>query len=206
MDRVTGRGRSKRQPAARRAAGALLLAAVLGLAACASKRSGDTTYKDPSLDLDLVQTAAVLPFVNLCSDDKAADRVRDVFSTMLQATGRVYVVPPGETAKAMLRTQTGRNEEPSTEVIMAVGKAVKAEVVITGVLREYGLVRSGNSQANAIALSIKLYESEGGKLIWSGSTSEGGVTMGDRFLGGGGEPMEKVTEEAVETILDQMFP
>jgi phosphoribosyl-ATP pyrophosphohydrolase len=30
--------------------------------------------------------------------------------------------------------------------------------------------------------------------------------MGDRFLGGGGEPMEKVTEEAVETILDQMFP
>jgi hypothetical protein len=184
---------------------ALIAGLIFGGAGCLGKRGAGNVYQDPAIDLDLVQSAAVLPFVNLTNEDKAGDRVRDVFSTMLQATGRVYVVPPGEVAKALSRTQSPRGEEPTTDTVTAIGKAVQSEVVITGALLEYGAVRSGNSQANVIAMNVKMYESENGKLIWSGSTTAGGITAGDRFFGGGGEPMEIVTEKGIRDLLGKMF-
>ena len=36
-------------------------------------------YRDPNMDFGSVQKVAVLPFANLTKDEKAADRVRDVF-------------------------------------------------------------------------------------------------------------------------------
>jgi hypothetical protein len=185
----------------------VLVAVVLVGAAvgCGTTRGLNSTYKDPEIDLSLVQTVAVMPFANLTSDDKAGERVRDVFSTMLQATGAVYVVPPGEVAKALGRSKVARTDEPSPEEVTAVGSAVKADVVITGVVREYGQVRSGNSTANAIAISVKIFATESGKVVWSGSSTAGGVTASDRFFGGGGEPMELVTEDALRDLIDQIY-
>lgn len=207
MNRNESASRTTRPRRRLRAAAALLLVAALVGAAggCGTTRGLGSTYQDPEIDLSLVQTVAVLPFANLTADDKAGERVRDVFSTMMQATGAVYVVPPGEVAKALGRTRVGRSEEPSPEEVTAVGTAVKADVVVTGVVREYGQVRSGNSTANAIALSVKIFATESGKVIWSGSSTAGGVTASDRFFGGGGEPMELVTEDALSDLIDRIF-
>jgi hypothetical protein len=58
-------------------------------------------YRDPNMDFGAIQTVAVMPFINLTRDNIAAERVRDVFMTMLQATGGVYVTPPGEVARGV---------------------------------------------------------------------------------------------------------
>jgi hypothetical protein len=207
MNRFERASRTTRRRSTVRAAGVLLLVAVLAGAAggCSTTRGLSSTYRDPEIDLSLVQTVAVLPFVNLTADDKAGERVRDVFSTMMQATGAVYVVPPGEVAKALGRTRTASGSDPSPEEITAIGSSVKADVVVTGVVREYGQVRSGNSTANTIALSVKIFATESGKVIWSGASTAGGVTASDRFFGGGGEPMELVTEDALTDLIDQIF-
>jgi hypothetical protein len=45
-----------------------------------------------------------------------------------------------------------------------------------------------------------------GKVIWTGTSTKGGVTWGARLLGtGGGEPMNTVTEQAVDDLLQQLF-
>lgn len=207
MNRFETTGRTGHQGRVVRAAvAALALGAIAVLAAgCGTTRGLNSVYKDPEIDLSLVQTVAVMPFDNLTSDDQAGERVRDVFSTMLQATGAVYVVPPGEVAKAVGRVRVAKTQEPAPEEVTAIGTAVKADVVITGVVREYGQVRSGNSTANAIAVSVKLFATESGKVIWSGSSTAGGVTASDRFFGGGGEPMELVTEDALRDLIDQIY-
>jgi TolB-like protein len=207
MNRIERASRTTRRRTTVRAAGVILVVAVLAGAAggCSTTRGLSSTYKDPEIDLSLVQTVAVLPFANLTADDKAGERVRDVFSTMMQATGAVYVVPPGEVAKAVGRARTGNANEPSPEEVTAIGSALKADVVVTGVVREYGQVRSGNSTANAIAVSVKIFATESGKVVWSGASTAGGVTASDRFFGGGGEPMELVTEDALTDLIDQIF-
>jgi len=82
---------------------------------------------------------------------------------------------------------------------------VKADTVITGTLREYGEVRSGTSSANLISLSLQMLEAQTGKVVWSASSTKGGVSTSDRLLGGGGEPMNKVTEKAIDDLIDKMF-
>jgi len=100
------RNRTSRGPVDRRIAGvALGLALVLG--ACASK-SAQVTYHDPNMDFSLVQTVAVLPFENLSGNTRAGDAVRDVFMTMLQATGSMYVLPRARSAAASIASRSVR--------------------------------------------------------------------------------------------------
>lgn len=170
-------------------------------AACAA----DDVYVEPNMDFGSIQTVAVLPLQNLSSTNEAAERVRDTFMSMLLATGAIYVVPPGEVARGMSRISRISPEGPSTEQIKQLSGILGVDGIITGVVREYGTVRSGAASANIVSISLKLTETESGMVVWSASATKGGVGMWDRLIGGGGEPMDTVTVKAVNELLDKLF-
>ena len=168
-------------------------------------KDGEATYHDPNMDFGSIQTVAVMPFVNLTGNAKAGETVRDVFMTMLQATGTLYVVPPGEVGRGISRLSLREPATPSAEDIKQLAQMVSAEVVITGVVSEYGELRSGGTAANVMTFSVRMQEAQTGKVIFSGSASDGGVSLGNRMFGGGGRPMNDVTRRAVKKLLDQLF-
>jgi len=173
------------------------------LAGCAG--GNDRTYKNLNMNFAAVQSVAVMPFANLTSDDDAAERVRDAFMGMLQATEAMYVLPPGEVKRGIARANIRSPETPTADEVKTMAKIVGVDAVITGVLREYGEVRSGQSQANLVSVSLQMLEVETGTVVWSGSSTKGGITLADRMFGGGGDPMNEVTEEAINDLLDQLF-
>ena len=179
---------------------ALLL--LLALAGCAGP---GVSHHDPLMDFGSVQTVAVLPFANLTRDEAAAERVRDTFSTMLLATEALYVLPPGEVARGIARTGMADFTRPSAEEVKKFCAITKADAVITGVVREYGEVRSGQTAANVITLSLQMLDSKTGSVVWAADTARGGISMTDRLFGGGGKPMDAVTREAVNDLLDKLF-
>lgn len=184
------------------AAGAGILAI---LPACATGRGAGSTFHDPNMDFSLIRSVAVLPFVNLTTSAKAEERVRDVFSTMLQATGAVYVLPPGEVARGVSRTGVSNPSTPTAEDVVKLAKNLEVDVVVTGTLREYGEVRSASATANVVSVSVQMMEGQTGKVIWSASSTRGGIGAGKRLFGGGGEPMNVVTTQAVDDLLDRLF-
>jgi len=163
------------------------------------------TFHDQNMDFSAIQTVAVLPFANLSGQKGVEGRVRDVFMNMLIATGGVYVQPAGEVARGIARTQVVEATAPSVEEIQKLGEVLSADAVITGVLKEYGEVRSGTASANVISLSLQLIEVQSGKVVWVGNSTKGGITAQDRLLGGGGQPMNKITEEAVSELIRLLF-
>jgi hypothetical protein len=176
------------------------LAAAL-LAGCAT----GPTYHDRAMDFGAIRTVAVLPFANLSRDNLAGERVRDTFSNLLLASEAVYVLPQGEVGRGLNRAGLAVPTAPSKDEVVALGKTLAADAIFAGVVREYGEVRSGSSSANAISVSVQMYETQTGKVIWSASSTRGGVGFWDRVLGGGGQPMDKVTEDAVNELLRQLF-
>lgn len=176
-------------------------ALVLALAAC----SHGGTYHDSEVDFGAIRTVAILPFANLSRDQQAGERVRDVFSTQLLATRAVYVVPPGEVARGLSRVGVVTASSPSVEEVQKLGAIFKADAVITGVVREYGEVRSASSTANVVSLRLQMQETATGKVVWSASSTKGGVGMAARMFGGGGAPLNDVTEEACNELLDKLF-
>jgi len=162
-------------------------------------------YRDPKMDFGSIQTIAVVPFANLTRDQVVAERVRDVFINRLLASGAVYILPVGEVARGITKLDLQNPSSPTPEDVVKLGGLLKADAVITGVVREYGEVRSGTSTANIISMSIQLIEAGTGRVVWSASSTKGGISFWNRLFGGGGQPLNKVTEEAVDALLDKLL-
>ena len=184
---------------------AVLTALVLiSLSACApSFRLG--VYHDPNFDFGAVRIVAVIPFENLTRESQAANRVRDVFMNTLLSTGTIYVLPAGEVARGMTRAGIEKTTVLSTEEVVKLGGILKADAIITGVVREYGEVRSGTASADIISLSLQMIETQTGRVVWTASSTRGGITAADRLFGGGGRPMNDITREAVIEIINKFF-
>jgi hypothetical protein len=180
----------------------VVLAALL-TAGCAKPPA--RAFHDPNMDFGSVRSVAVLPFVNLSRDQNAGDRVRDVFSTSLFASGSIYVVPAGDVARAVQAGGLTNPAAPTADDVVKLGKVLKVDAVITGVVKEYGEVRSGAAGANVVALSAQMQEVGTGKVVWAASTTQGGIGASERMFGGGGEPLNDVTQKAVDDLLDKLF-
>lgn len=174
------------------------------LQACATSYGGET-YRDSNMDFGSVKTVAVLPFVNLSKDLQASDRVRDVFTTALLASGAVYVIPTGEVARGIASTGLANIGNPSVEEAVKFCRMVKADALITGTIREYGEIRSGTATSDVISVSLQMMEGQTGKVVWTASTTQGGITFLDRLLGGGGRPLNVTTEKAVHDLINKLF-
>jgi hypothetical protein len=183
----------------------LFLVLVLSSASCASSLGQRQYYFNPNMDFRAIKTAAVMPFDNMTREQLAADRVRDVFTNMLLSSSDIYVVPPGEVSRGILITGIANPVIPSPEEVIKLAAVIKVDVIITGAVKEYGEVRSGTSSANLISVSLQMIEAATGKIIWSASTTKGGITTWDRLFGGGGEPMNDITEEAVKDIIGKIL-
>jgi hypothetical protein len=181
---------------------AAILLLILFFGGCAG---GGVRYHNPDMDFAAIRRVAVLPFANLTRDASAAERVRDVFTTMLLATHTMYVLPPGEVFRGISRAGMADPTRPSSEEAKRLAGIVSADAVITGVVREYGEVRSGQSVANMVSLSLQMMEAQTGTVVWSAESTKGGITVRDRLFGGGGEPMNKVTQDAVDDLLEKLF-
>ena len=176
---------------------------LVSLPACA----GTTTnlYRDPNMDFGTIQSIAVIPFVNLSKDSLAGERVRDVFIDSLLATGGIYAVPPGEVARGIARAEIQNPAACSSEEIVKLGGILKVQAVMTGVVREYGEIRSGSTIADSISLSLQMIETQTGRVVWTTSATRGGVTIWHRLFGGGGRPMNQITQKAVNEVIDKLF-
>lgn len=162
-------------------------------------------YRDENMDFGSVRTVAVMPFVNLSKDQLAGERVRDVFSTLLLASGALYAVPPGEVTRGVAAAGLAYATTPTPEEIIKLGKMIKVDAVITGVIREYGEVRSGTATADVISVSMQMVETQTGRIVWNASSTKGGIGMKDRLFGGGGKPLNHLTEECLNEIITKLF-
>lgn len=179
--------------------------AILSLTLLAACAGGRRTYHDGNMDFGSVKTVAVMPFENLTREQSAAERVRDVFANMLIASGTVYVLPTGEVLRGIQRTSLPSSTSPAVEEVVKLGTLLKADAVITGVLKEYGEIRSGSAASNVVSVSAQMIETATGRVVWAGSSTKGGISFGDRLFGGGGAPLNDVTEDAVDDLLRQLL-
>jgi hypothetical protein len=180
----------------------ILLSISVALCGCAAPLD---IYRDANMDFGAIRTVAVMPLANLTRESSAAERVRDVFSTALLATGAIYVIPQGEVARGINRVSVAIPSAPSTEEAIKLASVIKADAIVTGTIKEYGEVRSGSSAANVISLSMQLIEAQTGRLVWAATTTKGGIGIEDRLFGGGGEAMNTITVKAVDEILKKLF-
>ncbi|MBA4369586.1 MAG: penicillin-binding protein activator LpoB [Desulfobacterium sp.] len=162
-------------------------------------------YRDAEMDFASIHTVVVMPFGNLTTDRMASDRVREAFSNKLLSTNAVYVVPSGEVARGIAKAGVTDATIPSTEEIVKIAAIIKADALITGMVSEYGVIKSGATSANVISISLQMIDVQTRKVVWTASSTKGGISVLDRLFGGGGAPMNDVTEAAIDDVINKLF-
>jgi hypothetical protein len=108
-------------------------------------------------------------------------------------------------ARAIQQTQIVDPTAPSTEEINKITAVLQADAVFTGAVREYGEVRSGTTAANVISVSMEMFEARSQKVVWVASSTRGGISLADRLLGSGGQPMNEVTQAAIDDLVNKLL-
>jgi hypothetical protein len=178
---------------------------LLLLGAATTGCSPGRRFHDSNMDFGSVKTVAILPFQNLSRENTAGEQVRDTLFAALLATKAVYVLPPGEVSRAISRVGMANPAAPTVEEATRLGALLKVDALLTGVVREFGEVRSAGGTAPVVSVSAQMIEASSGKVVWSGTSTRGGLSLTDRLLGAGGRATNPVTEAAVDDLLDQLF-
>ena len=183
----------------------LVVTSLIVLSLGCAPGSSLTYYHDPNMDFAAIRSVAIMPFENLTREPNAGERVRDVFANSLLSTGAVYVIPLGEVSRGIARAGILNPTVPSMEELGKFAGIIRVDAVITGTVTEYGQVRSGNASANIISMNVQMIEVQALRIVWTASATAGGISIWDRLLGAGGEPMNDVTMKAVTDVLDKLF-
>ena len=183
----------------------LVVTSLIVLSLGCAPGSSLTYYHDPNMDFAAIRSVAIMPFENLSREPNAGARVRDVFANSLLSTGAVYVIPLGEVSRGIARAGILNPTVPSMEELGKFAGIIRVDAVITGTVTEYGQVRSGNASANIISMNVQMIEVQALRIVWTASATAGGISIWDRLLGAGGEPMNDVTMKAVTDVLDKLF-
>jgi hypothetical protein len=175
---------------------------LFSLAGCGGKAG---VYHDPNMDFGSIHSVAILPIASLQGGAPAAEMFRDDLENSLLATGAVYVLPSGEVGRGIMMSNMHDPASPTTDEIKKFCSMEKVNAVITGVIKEYGQVRSGGATSNVISVSLQMMEGQTGRVVWSANASLGGITILDRLFGGGASPMNNITQKAVNDLIKKLF-
>ncbi len=181
----------------------LVLAAALGLAGCGGTMKA-TKFTNPKFNFAFVQRVAVLPFDNLSNDRQAGDRATRLTITELLATGAADVVEPGEVQAALIQivgANVVRGVSPSTEQVIALGKALNVQAVLLGSVSQSENLHSGAVPIPVVTIDMHLVETETGATVWATTQSAKGGSFSARVLGTGGEAIAETTRKCVQDAL-----
>ena len=177
-----------------------VLALMLALSACAMKT---TKYTNPDFNFGFVERIAIIPLENLAQDNEAGVRATRLLATELLASGAVDVVEPGEVTAALNRLPGGV-DQPATEQIISLGKALNVQALILGTVAQSETTFSGRVSVPVVTIDLRMVEVETGTAVWAATQSERGSTGSARWLGTAGEPLSETTRRCARALVGQL--
>ncbi len=159
-----------------------------------------TSFINTDYNFAFLERVAVLPLLNLSEDRQAGSRATRILITELLSTGAVDVVEPGETLAALNRITSG-DPTPTTEQIIALGKALNVQAVLQGSVAQSGTSRAGTVMIPVVTLDVHMLETESGQAIWAVTHTEKGGAAGAAILGTGSEPISQTTRRCARRLI-----
>lgn len=155
--------------------GSWLLLIIAGLTlSCGSGR----LYVNDEADFGFYSRVGVVPLSNLTANNKASEKVTSSFVTELLLLNTVSVANMGDLEKVLVTAgwqgPATDFEDLTSEQIKAVGEQAQVEGLFVGAVKDFNMVRSGQSEFPLVAVLIRFVDCQTGRVVWSYETSKKG--------------------------------
>jgi len=189
-----------------RSAAVLWVAASLCMLTLSGCASGPTTsFVNENVSFGYIQKIAVLPFENHTQTSFAEERIRDIVTTEVLSTGLFDVVEKGDLER-FLREEMVVREHYSLDQATAkrLVPRLNAQAYLAGSIDDFSEMRNGPYSYPMVAVTLRLVDSESGKIIWQASGHESGYKTVDRLFGLASDDANQVSFKLVRRLLDTL--
>ena len=155
----------------------LIIVVALFLVSC-STGNGGRMYVNEEADLGFYTRVGVIPLSNLTNERNASEKVTSSFVTELLMLETVEVANMGDFVRVvdavMKRDMTDALQELHSEDTRIIGEQAQVQGVFIGEVKDYGMVRSGQTQFPLVSVIVRFVDCQTGVIVWSYETSQRG--------------------------------
>ena len=139
---------------------------------------GGRMYVNEEADLAYYTKVGVIPFSNLTSEKNASEKVTSTFSTEILKLNTVDVANAGDftdiVGQVIKQQMVDATEELGSEQARLIGQEAGVEGIFVGSVKDYGMVRSGQTQYPLVTVLVRFVDCQSGLVVWSYETSRKG--------------------------------
>jgi len=182
------------------------LVACMVLLCLAGCMSGPTTsFVNENVNFSYIQKIVVLPFENHTQGKYVEERMRDIVTTEVLSRGLFDVVEKGDLER-FLREEMVVREHNTLDQATAkrLIPRLQAQAYLAGSVDDFSEMRNGAYSYPVVTLTLRLVDSESGKIIWQASGHESGYSTTGRLLGLASDDANQVAFRLVERLLDTL--
>ena len=181
--------------------GALLALAFLGtLAGCVPE---PRAFRAGSLEA--TRRIALLPLSNYTADRDAPDKVRPMVASELGQRPGIWLIDPGAVETALAEEPWLLFDRIPPDLVDSLGTKLDADALLVGAVLGSGYRQDGPDQVPHFALSLRLLQTPGGRVLWSVVHSRDGDDGEWLFDFGRVHNLEQLIERTIEESL-RTFP
>lgn len=171
------------------------------VAGCGSKSTQESFLRD-EVDLTSITRVAVVPFENNSKEPFAPERVRGIAITEILARGLFDVVDKGLVDSALREEAVDLSKGPMDPGAMKrLGQRLNVQAFLMGSIDQAGEVQRGPNSYPALAMTLRLIDTQAGMIFWQASGSQTGDSLRKRLFGLGSEDEFKVALRLLRQLL-----
>ena len=179
----------------------LLLMALL-IAGC----GGGRMYVNEEADLGFYSKVGVIAFSNLTTEKNASEKVTSSFITELLKLNTVSVTNQGDfgsVVKAVIKGDpVDATEALTSEQARIIGQEAGVEGIFVGAVKDYGMIRSGQTQYPQVTMLVRFVDCQSGLVVWSYEVSKKGGPKFPIFSFGETHTMGDMTTKVCREVAD----
>jgi curli biogenesis system outer membrane secretion channel CsgG len=180
--------------------------AALSLALSAGCGSKPEYYRGDITSVQVGTRVAVLPLVNLCSDETAPDVVMNALVVELLATNRFTVVDPGIVEEAVQKERLRLTDRLPLAKLQALGAALTVDYVFVGSVNEFGMVRDLQEELPTVSIALRMVSCSTGNIVWAATHTKRGDDSESVFRLGRIGTLEKLTAVTAHEMMPTLLP
>ncbi len=158
-------------------------------------------YINPKANLSYIKRVAILPLQNFTRDNLAHEKIRDILETELLRLGIFEVVDRGEIDATLRELRVRSPSEIDPKIIKRISQKLLVQAIFTGSVDEYRREQSGGLSLPIVTISLKLIDTQSGKVIWQITASEKGGGALTRLFGVGERSLTEVSHILIRRCL-----
>ena len=161
-------------------------------------------YSRPGTDYERLSRIVVMPLQNYTKDKFADEKIGSLLLIDLLSRGK-NVIEPGEVMNTLKDLRLRPSDILSLRDIKGIGKLLKAEAIITGSVSAFEMNKGASVSYPEVSVSLSMYETSTGNVIWSVWHTTGGASFWTRHLGSEGTTLDDTARKVVKEAVDSAF-